>query len=145
MLSTSQQHFLRNKLCSCRRSRTSCVASLWSCSEVDVAMRISSMKTMILTPLFAHLSLSCQKMWFIIFWKVAGELQRPKYMTIGSYKPYLVLNAALCWSPSLMRTLLKPPSTSNFEKTNASYTSTINSGMSGSGYLLQIVHLLTPL
>ena len=84
-------------------------------------------------------------MWFIIFWKVAGELQRPRYMTIGSYKPYLVLNAALCWSPSLIHTLLKPPSTSNFEKTNVSCTSVINSGMSGSEYLLRTVHLLTPL
>ena len=29
-----------------------------------------------------------------MFWKVVGELQRPKYMTIGWYRPYLVLNTA---------------------------------------------------
>ena len=84
-------------------------------------------------------------MWFIMFWKVAGELQRPKYMTMGSYKPYFVLNAALCWSPSLMHTLLKPPSTSNLVKMNASCTSVISSGIRGSGYQLRTVHLLTPL
>ena len=80
-----------------------------------------------------------------MFWNVTGELQRPKYITMGSYRPYLVLNTALCWSPSLMCTLLKPPSMSNLVKMNPSHTSAISSGMRGSGYQLQTVHLFTPL
>src|SRR5580700_2535521 len=43
---------------------------------------------------------------FIIVWKVAGELQRPKNMTSGSKTPQLVLKAALNSSPSLIRILL---------------------------------------
>ncbi|KIN93747.1 hypothetical protein M404DRAFT_170367 [Pisolithus tinctorius Marx 270] len=38
---------------------------------------------------------------FIMFWKVDGELQRPKYMTS-------VMKAAFHSSPSLTRTLLYP-------------------------------------
>ena len=66
-------------------------------------------------------------------------------MTIGSYRPYLVLNAALYWSPSLIHTLLKPPSTSNLVKTKASCTSVISSGIRGSRYWLRTVHWLVPL
>jgi hypothetical protein len=33
-------------------------------------------------------------MWFIIRWNVAGELQSPKNMTVGSYNPKGVENAA---------------------------------------------------
>jgi len=43
-----------------------------------------------------------------MFWKVAGELHKPKYMTRGSKSPRLVLNAAFHSSPSLILTLLYP-------------------------------------
>jgi hypothetical protein len=36
------------------------------------------------------------KISFIIIWKVARLLVRPKYMTRGSNKPLLVWNAAFC-------------------------------------------------
>ena len=61
-------------------------------------------------------------------------------MTIGSYRPYFVLNAALCWSPYLICTFLKPHSTSNLVKTKASHTSAISLGIKGSRYRLLIVH-----
>ena len=56
MLLTSHLHFffLRNKSCFCRMARTSCVVSLWSWGEVDIAIRISSIYMMIFTPLFSH-------------------------------------------------------------------------------------------
>jgi len=46
------------------------------------------------------------KMAFIMAWKVAGELVRPKNMTLGSNNPSLVMKAAFHSSPFLMRTLL---------------------------------------
>jgi hypothetical protein len=42
----------------------------------------------------------------IIAWKVAGELHIPKNMTVGSYSPQFVLNAAFHLSPDWIRTLL---------------------------------------
>ena len=52
--------------------------------------------------------ISLVKIAFIIIWKVAGELVSPKNMTVGSNSPWLVMNAALCSLPSLMRMLLYP-------------------------------------
>ncbi|KIJ11490.1 hypothetical protein PAXINDRAFT_84342, partial [Paxillus involutus ATCC 200175] len=46
------------------------------------------------------------KMSFMRFWKVAGELVRPKNITRGSNNPRFVRNAAFHSSPSLIRTLL---------------------------------------
>src|ERR1700742_2558604 len=43
---------------------------------------------------------------FIIVWKVAGLLHRPKNITSGSKRPRLVRNAAFHSSPSRIRTLL---------------------------------------
>jgi len=43
---------------------------------------------------------------FIIFWKVAGALEKPKYMTVASKRPHLVINAIFHSSSSLMQTLL---------------------------------------
>jgi len=45
---------------------------------------------------------------FIIVWKVAEELVRPKNMTVGSKSPSFVIKAAFHLSSSLMRTLLYP-------------------------------------
>ena len=58
-------------------------------------------------------SMRLWKMVFIIVWKVAGELVSPKNMTVGLYRPLLVIKAAFHWSLSLMRTLLYPHSMSN--------------------------------
>src|ERR1700761_3533572 len=41
-------------------------------------------------------------MWFIIVWKVAGKLVRPKNMTVGLKSLEHVLKAALCLLPSLI-------------------------------------------
>ncbi|OSX55833.1 hypothetical protein POSPLADRAFT_1092401, partial [Postia placenta MAD-698-R-SB12] len=57
------------------------------------------------------------KISFIMAWKVAGELVRPKNITrVGSYSPRLVTKAAFHSSPALIRTLLYPHRTSNFVK-----------------------------
>src|ERR1700677_965700 len=58
-------------------------------------------------------------------WNVAGELQRPKNMTVGSKSPWRVLKAALCSSPSLMRTLLYPQRTSSLENMDAPQRSVV--------------------
>jgi hypothetical protein len=50
---------------------------------------------------------------FIILWKVAGELQRPKNMTSGLYNPNSVMNAAFHSLPYLMQILLYPHCTSS--------------------------------
>src|SRR5277367_2611000 len=75
----------------------------------------------------------------IIFWKVAGELQRPKNMTVGSNNPRLVLKAAFHWSPSLMRTLLYPDLRSSFVKYRAPWSWSIRVDIRGRGYALRIV------
>jgi len=43
---------------------------------------------------------------FIMLWKVAGALEKPKYMMVASKRPCLVINAVFYSSPSLMQTLL---------------------------------------
>ena len=45
---------------------------------------------------------------FINHWKVAGELDWPKNMTIGSNNPLWVMNTSFHWSLSLIQTLLYP-------------------------------------
>src|SRR6266481_4939975 len=55
-------------------------------------------------------------MWFIVCWKVAGELVRPKNITCGSNNPFGVLNAAFHSSPFLIRMLLYPHRISNLVK-----------------------------
>ena len=72
------------------------------------------------------------KIWFIIVWNVAGELVSPKNMTVGSNRPWLVLNAAFHWSP-LMRMLLYPHRMSSLVKSVCPHTQSMSSGMSGSG------------
>ena len=55
---------------------------------------------------------------FIIVWNVAGELVRLKNMTLGSNRPWLVINATFHLSP-LMHTLLYPHRMSNLENNDA--------------------------
>ena len=47
-----------------------------------------------------------QNIWFIIVWKVAGELQSLKNITSGSNSPLLVQNTAFHSSPSFILILL---------------------------------------
>jgi len=75
----------------------------------------------------------------IIVWKVAGLFVRPKNMTRGSYRPWLVRKAAFNSSPSFIRMLLKPHQTSNFVKYLAPRSFAISSGIRGSGYLFFMV------
>ena len=73
-------------------------------------------------------------------WNVAEEFVRPKNMTLGSNRPWFVINTAFHSSPSLMRTLLYPQRISNLENSDAPWTHEMSSLMSGRGYLLLMVH-----
>jgi hypothetical protein len=70
---------------------------------------------------------------FIIVWKVAGELVRPKNMTVGSKSPSFVMKAAFHLSSSLMRTSLYPHLTSIPVNRVHPLSQSINWGMRGSG------------
>ncbi len=59
------------------------------------------------------LSMRSRKMVFIIVWKVASELVNLKNMTVGSYRPSLVMKATFHQSLSLMWTSLYPHSMLN--------------------------------
>ena len=45
-------------------------------------------------------------MLFIMLWKVAGVLEKPKYIIVVSKRPRLVINAVFYSSSCLMQTLL---------------------------------------
>ena len=47
-------------------------------------------------------------MLFIMLWKIADVLEKPKYITVVSKRPHLVINTIFHSSPSLMQTLLYP-------------------------------------
>jgi len=47
-------------------------------------------------------------MLFIMLWKIADILEKPKYITVVSKRPHLVINTIFHSSPSLMQTLLYP-------------------------------------
>jgi hypothetical protein len=66
-----------------------------------------------------------------MLWNVAGELQRPKNMTVGSNNPLCVLNAAFHWSPSLIRILLYPHQTLALLKYFAPFSLSIVSEIKG--------------
>src|SRR6267154_496535 len=73
------------------------------------------------------------KMSFIMVWKVAGLLVRPKNITRGLKSPRLVRNATFHSSPSLTRTLLYPHRTSSLVKYCVPRRQLIRSEMSRSG------------
>src|SRR5580692_1899826 len=86
---------------------------------------------------------SVWKIVFIIIWKVASELVRPKNMTVGSNNPSGVRNAAFHSSPSLIWMLLYPYLTSNFVKRVQPLRQLITWGMRGDTFLLCFVHLFS--
>ena len=70
---------------------------------------------------------------FIMVWKMARELVRPKNITLGLKSPWLVTNATFHSSPSLIWMLLYPHLTSNLENRVVPLTQLISSGMRGRG------------
>ena len=70
---------------------------------------------------------------------MAGELHKPKNITVGSNSPRLVLNAAFHWSPSLIRILLYPAQRSSFVKYFISVNPSSKLVIMGSGPLSGIV------
>jgi len=70
-------------------------------------------------------------MLFIMLWKVASTLEKPKYMIVASKRPYLVINAVFHLSPSLMRTLLYPHLKSILVKIKALLSDLISSAILG--------------
>ena len=141
-------HFsgLRYKLFSSSMSSTRCVRAschAWCCSLVSLGLgfvwiAMSSMYTE------SHpCATYAWKMWFIIIWKVAGELVRLKNITSGSNSPSGVKKAAFHSSPSLIRMLLYSQRMLNFvnkvHPANRSTTCRIN----GDTFRFFFVHLLT--
>ena len=94
--------------------------------------------------LFSSLSgvFANRKISFIIVWKVAGELHKPKNITVGSNNPLFVLNATFHWSPSLIQMLLYPHCTSSLVKYIAPANLSVSSEIRGSGYAFLIVQSL---
>jgi hypothetical protein len=84
----------------------------------------------------------CQKIMFIIIWKVAGELVRPKNMTMGSNNPSGVRNAAFYSSPSFIWMLLYPHRMSNFVNSVHPASRSITDGIRGDTFQFHLVHLL---
>src|SRR5712672_888014 len=123
-------HFsgLRYRSCFSSLSKILWMHFLWNTGSSGVAMSILSMYT-VSQPSW----ISSSNIVFIMAWNVAGELVMPKNMTVGSYSPSLVMNAAFHSSPFLMRTLLYPQRTSNLVKSFFILTRLINWGMRGRG------------
>jgi len=70
---------------------------------------------------------------FIILWKVAGALENPKYITVASKKPCLVINAVFHSFSSLMQTLLYLYLKSILVKIEALLSDSIKSAILGIG------------
>ena len=54
------------------------------------------------------MQIKSSNMSFIMLWKIADVLEKPKYITVVSKRPHLVINTIFHSSPSLMQTLLYP-------------------------------------
>src|SRR6266851_10450418 len=88
-------------------------------------------------------SIRSQNIVFIIVWKVAGELVSLKNMTVGSYRPSLVMKAAFHRSLGLISTSLYPHSMLKPMNSVQSRSRSINDGMSSRGYQFLIVQEFT--
>src|SRR6266446_10541566 len=84
---------------------------------------------------------SVWKMVFIIIWKVAGELVRPKNITVGSNNPSGVRKAAFHLSPSLIHILLYPQRTSTLVNSVHPHSWSMTWGISGETLRFFMVHL----
>jgi len=83
------------------------------------------------------------KIVFIIVWNMAEELVSLKNMTIGLYRPSLVMKATFHQSLSLIRTLLYPHSMLNLVNKVQLCSWSVSCGIRGRGYWFLIVHKLT--
>jgi len=72
-------------------------------------------------------------MLFIMLWKVASALEKPKYITVASKRPHLVINTVFYLFPSLMQTLLYPHLKSILIKIEALLSGSIKSAILGIG------------
>jgi len=70
---------------------------------------------------------------FIILWKVIGALKKPKYITVASKRPYLVINAVFHLFSSLIQALLYPHLKSILVKIEALLSDSIKSAILGIG------------
>jgi len=68
-----------------------------------------------------------------MLWKVAGALEKPKYITAASKRPHLIINTVFHSSPSLMQTLLYPHLKSILVKIEALLSDSIKSAILGIG------------
>jgi hypothetical protein len=101
----------------------------WSSLIELVKMRISSRYTETTPSVMRSWKIS-----FIIVWKVAGLLVRPKYMTRGLKRPQFVQMAAFHSLPSQIWTLLYPQCTLSFVKYHAPLSQWIRLSIKGRGY-----------
>ena len=125
----SKSHFsgLRNKSSFQHISKIRNVLS-HSCLRVSAKIRMLSMYAR------HHPSvISVQKVLFMMRWNVAGELHSPKNITVGSYSPNGVENAAFQRCSGLIWMLLYPHLTSSLVKNLAPHSSRRRSCMLGSG------------
>ena len=104
-------------------------------SSVSVATRMSSINITVFSWFMRSWNRS-----FIIIWKVARELVNLKYITVGSYAPICIVNAAFHLSPSLILTLLYPYLRSSFINTFLFPTPSSISIIRGKGYPFFIIH-----
>ena len=74
-----------------------------------------------------------QKIVFIMVWKVAGELVRPKNITVGSYNPRRVVNATFQQSSGQIFTVLYPHQMSTVVKRVHPRKRSICCGIKGKG------------
>ena len=139
MVVCAKTHFsgLRYRSCCRRRARTVWV-KLSSRSGSLAKIRMSSRYIMTCPP-----SMRSANAVFMNVWKVAGALQRPKVMTVGSKSPRGVLKAALCSSPFLTRMLLYPHRMSSLVKYRAPCSLSMSSGIRGRGAAFLIVMLFS--
>src|SRR6266850_1124468 len=80
---------------------------------------------------------------FNAFWKYAGALHIPKYMTSGMYVPWRVWMAALCRSSLARRMLLYPWQMSNLENNVLPWSLSIASHIPGIGLWSRTVQAFT--
>ena len=88
----------------------------------------------------SRMQIKSPNMLFIMLQKVAGALEKPKYMTVASKRPCLVINAVF-HSSSLMQTLLYPHLKSILVKIEALLSDSIKSAILGIGQQFLMVIL----
>jgi len=86
-------------------------------------------------------AMSVRNIVFIIIWNVAGELVRPKNITVGSNNPSSVRKAAFYSLPGLIQILLYPHWTSNLVNNVHPASRSMTEGIRGDTLRFRLVHL----